>query len=228
MSQIITPVMRRNEVFSEFFQVWKKICIPLALLQLVLFQFISLVATAANSYFERLGDSELFDANVKIFAVFLFGFAFLFSFFCVVMAVKASCEIIQNGGHNWWSTLRFSAKKFFSVLGASLIIGFAGFMGGLLFIIPGIIVMVGAMFAYPIMVVENTSIMESWKRSRALVKSHYLPFFGYSSIVFVLQAALMFVPFLNFLSATLWPVFVSVLYFKRLKMDEEVVVLTDS
>jgi hypothetical protein len=116
--------------------------------------------------------------------------------------------------------LQLAWKKLLSYLLASLASGFLILLGFLLFIIPGIILIVWFFLVSYVVVVEKTGPIQTLKRSKKLVKGHFWGVLGRLTLIFFLStlvSALLirlgFIgPIVNLLLSPLWMIFGYLIY----------------
>lgn len=100
----------------------------------------------------------------------------------VVISISATIALIlavnNPGKKSILELFKESKKYFWSYLGLGILIGTATSLGFLLFVIPGLIVMVWMLFAYFSLVLEDRKVIESMKTSREYVRDNWWAVFG--------------------------------------------------
>lgn len=96
-----------------------------------------------------------------------------------ILAAIALILAINDPGKTSTLELFKNAKKYFwSYFGLGILIGIATSIGFLLFIIPGLIIMIWMLFAYFSLVLEDEKIIESMRSSREYVRDNWWAVFG--------------------------------------------------
>jgi hypothetical protein len=211
-----TPKMSMGILFDEMFKVWKKICLPLAVINFIIYLPTVLVL--------------LFLPVIPVgFLNILQTFLSIFTF---ALSIKAASCVMRGQFLNWSSVMMEGGRYFAPMLGAMLLIGLVAGLASLLLVIPGILVYISSVLMYP-----AKGIQDSWRRSRALVKGCYWRVFGYSIVLWLIIAFVnvgdMFLndllglhltaPHLPIIASfffSLYPIFNTVLYFKRRAIKE--------
>jgi hypothetical protein len=88
-------------------------------------------------------------------------------------------------------------RLFIPVLGITLLVGFGAMLGFLLFVVPGIMLLIRWIVAVPVRVAEGPGILKAMGRSAELTHGHRWAIFG-AALVFVLIAiglAMLLIPF---------------------------------
>lgn len=83
-------------------------------------------------------------------------------------------------------------NKFFPLVGLQIVMGMAIFLGLLLLIIPGIYLSIALMFAVPLMLEKNLSIVDAFEASRKAVTHHWFKVLG----VWLVMGVILFVSIL--------------------------------
>ena len=85
------------------------------------------------------------------------------------LIVKYSSDMLEGSSPNLSASLKTATLKIFSLLSVGLITGLLVILGFVLLIIPGIIVAVVFSLAIPAIIIEDSKVFESLRRSRKLV-----------------------------------------------------------
>jgi len=93
------------------------------------------------------------------------------------MAVKSASDIMEKGGGTLQESLSSVMSKLASLLVASLITGILVFIGFLLLVVPGIILMIMFSLIVPAIIIEQKGPFESLGRSSKLVSHRWLKTF---------------------------------------------------
>jgi len=94
------------------------------------------------------------------------------------MAVKSASDIMEKGGGTLQESLSSVMSRLASLLVASLITGILVFIGFLLFVVPGIILMIMFSLIVPAIIIEQKGPFESLGRSSKLVSHRWLNTFA--------------------------------------------------
>jgi len=88
-------------------------------------------------------------------------------------AIKMASEQIENGQANLGETVRYSASRLLSIWALSIIVGLIVTLGFIALIVPGIILAIMFLLAFPVLLIEKKGVTESMGRSRQLVGSRW-------------------------------------------------------
>jgi hypothetical protein len=192
--------------YKENFPLFLKIFLLLGLLPSILslvFQFfvgknVDFGQFVSNGSFEGLGilifGSLFISIAIFVFSLLMAVSYFYFAFYKEKHPKMTVSEAIKGGLTYFW--------KF---LGLSFVLGILLLLLYLLFIIPGIIFSVFWIFSFYVLMREGTSISESMKRSKLIVKGRWWTAFGYSfvfGLVIVLISLVFSIPELIYQSSS--------------------------
>jgi hypothetical protein len=93
-------------------------------------------------------------------------------------SAKALTDVYQGGEPSWQDSLRFGLRRFFPILGATLLIGVASAIGFVFCIAPGIWLFTSWSVAVPALVVESKGPIQAMGRSFELVRRRFWPVLG--------------------------------------------------
>jgi hypothetical protein len=93
-------------------------------------------------------------------------------------SAKALTDVYQGVQPSWQDSLRFGFRRFFPILGATLLIGVASAIGFLFCIAPGVWLFTSWSVAVPALVVENKGPVQAMGRSFELVRRRFWPVLG--------------------------------------------------
>ncbi len=117
----------------------------------------------------NLKSHESLDLVGILLATFMIFLGTVFAYIALVKAVKQVC---MGDPLNWKSVLTFSKKNFWKIFFAGIVTMLWCSLCLICFIIPGIIALLNAFLINVVMVVEETSLKKSWKRSKELVRGN--------------------------------------------------------
>lgn len=99
------------------------------------------------------------------------------------MVVKSASDIIEKGAGNLQESFNFAMSRLLSLLAASVITGVLIFVGFLLLVIPGIILLIIFSLVVPAIIIEQKGVFDSLGRSSKLVSSRWLKTFALLIVV---------------------------------------------
>jgi len=150
----------------------------------------------------------------------------LFVILLVLITLLNICYInigFFNKEKSFKNVFNRSKKYFWKYIGLSLLIYLCLVPLYLLLIIPGIIFSIYWIFAFYVLVRENTGIWESMKRSKIIVKGKWWKVFGYSLLLGLIIVAVSlvsnFIPFVEMFVNMLVLVPFTILFFKNFYLD---------
>ncbi|MBA3603229.1 MAG: hypothetical protein H0W50_06235 [Parachlamydiaceae bacterium] len=110
----------------------------------------------------------------QIGIVFVTFMIFMGSVFAYIAMAKAVKQICIGDSLNWRSVLTFSKKNFWKIFSAGIVTMLWCLLCLMCLVIPGIIALLNAFLINIVMVVEETSLKPSWKRSKELTQGNKL------------------------------------------------------
>lgn len=163
------------EIFKTSGKIWKMTMMPTFLFYLltigssqllnilnILFPSLNIVASDPSK------PTELVFTAVILFLISIF-FAISFS----ISTIYRTNNIIHAQNLDFGPTATYGFRKFFPVLGVSIVFGFGVLLGSLLLIIPGIIFLVYFLFSIYFVIFGN-EVFASMQKSYRLVENHWL------------------------------------------------------
>jgi hypothetical protein len=93
-------------------------------------------------------------------------------------SAKALADVYQGVEPSWQDSLRFGFRRFFPILGATLLIGVASAIGLVFCLAPGIWLFTSWSVTVPALVVENKGPIQAMGRSFELVRKRFWPVLG--------------------------------------------------
>ncbi len=93
-------------------------------------------------------------------------------------SAKALTDVYQGGEPSWQDSLRFGFRRFFPILGATILIGVASAIGLVFCLAPGIWLFTSWSVTVPALVVENKGPIQAMGRSFELVRRRFWPVLG--------------------------------------------------
>jgi len=106
------------------------------------------------------------------------------------MVVKSASDVIEKGAGNLQGSFSFTVSKLPSLLVASIVIGILVMVGFLLFVIPGIILMIMLSLVVPAIIIEQKGAFSSFGRSSKLVRNRWLNTFALLIVIGVIIFAI--------------------------------------
>lgn len=144
------------------------------MLTLVLFALLVLSALAVGGLSGGLSPDTIGSALLGAAGAMgvLLAISGIFSIFAFGMSVAMAAEYIETGSTSMESGWRICGERFMDFAVVSVVLGLLIGTGLILFVIPGVAVLFFFMFAFPALIVDNRSALESMKESLALVRHH--------------------------------------------------------
>ena len=105
-------------------------------------------------------------------------------------ATKMTSEILQNREPDLGAGVRLAVSKLLSIWAVSLITGIIVILGLIALIVPGIILAIMFSLAIPVLLIENTGVLQSMSRSRELVGGRWLKSLGVYIVIVIIIAVL--------------------------------------
>jgi len=124
--------------------------------------------------FEWLG---AFFAALIVFIVLGGIVSWVISSIATGMVIKSASDILEKGGGTLQESFSFVMSRLPSLMVASLITGILTFIGFLLFVVPGIILLIMFSLVAPAIIIEQRGAFESLGRSNKLVSRRWLKTF---------------------------------------------------
>ncbi len=179
-----------GEVFSKTFELYRRDFVKYFVLFAVAEVIIDTVTTLAQQAFV-LPTLPLNPTPQQISNWFPAFFGALFLLFITIFivtivlfpiaqgsSIKLASEQIEKGQVDLGPTVRFVASKLLSIWALSIIVGIIVFLGFIALIVPGIILAIMFILAFPVLIIENKGVTESMGRSRVLVGQRWLKTFA--------------------------------------------------
>ncbi len=169
---IVLPIVPQNivQLFSTAAQIWRVTIIPTFIFYIILFASIHLSDYFRFFYPIQAGQPGYMLAQYTKLILFIIGIFFYTSFY--ISIIYRTNNIIKSHDLDFGQTATYGFKKFFPVLGVSLLFGLCTLLGVLLLIIPGIIFFIYFFFSQ-YFVVFGKGIIESMQESFRLIRNHW-------------------------------------------------------
>lgn len=189
-----------GEVISKTFELYRRDFTKYFLLFLVVELAIGLITALAESVFilPTLPASPttqqvlnwlpaFFEALVPLTASI---FVITVVFFPIAQggAIKLASEQVENRQVDLGASVRFAVSKLIWIWGLSIVVGIIVVLGFIALVIPGIILTIMFVLAFPVLIVENKGISASMGRSRELVGHRWLKTFATLFILGIIVA----------------------------------------
>jgi hypothetical protein len=126
----------------------------------------------------------------------------LLSVLCQAIILYGAFERMRGKSFTVGEALKRGLARFFPIIGVVLCIAFGGGLASLLFLVPGVIVMLMWYVAVPVCVVEERGPIASLGRSRELTKGSRWKVFGIVIVILVASFVLQLIIQLIFLATT--------------------------
>jgi hypothetical protein len=104
------------------------------------------------------------------------------------ITIKFTSDMLERGQANLQANFNFTLTRILFLLAASIITGILIVLGLIVLVIPGIILAIIFSLVYPAIMLENTGVIESLSRSRALVSNRWLKTFGLLLVLGIIVA----------------------------------------
>ncbi|GAB5411416.1 MAG: hypothetical protein ChlgKO_05300 [Chlamydiales bacterium] len=110
-----------------------------------------------------------------------------------IISIRAASYLYKEESFTWKNLLKFSVTKYQTLLLYTLLYFIVSAFTALCFIVPSIIFSLMAFFVAPLIILEDLSIKEAWKRSCEMTKGFRLKIFGYLALVMLFMFLFYFV-----------------------------------
>lgn len=128
---------------------------------------------------------------------------------------KTLADVYQGAEPTWQDSIRFGFRRFFPILGATILVYTAASIGLLFYLAPGIWLFTSWSVTIPALVVENKGPVQAMGRSFELVRRRfwpvlgavaltYLVYFAFGQIISLITSAITFTGGTTTTSADLW------------------------
>jgi len=178
-----------GETFNLYFQNFLRLVIPAAVFFGASAVLIFLTYSQLLRSFNESADSGAADFSIMI-AFLIIGIFFL-PFYHYQIQVASNCYLKKNESPS--KLIKSGFKRFFPLLGMTLLFMLGAMLGTIALIIPGYILMLGWSLNYVVFVIEKKGAAASLKRSWALTKGYKGKLFLIYLILIVLMYAFMFI-----------------------------------
>jgi zinc-ribbon domain len=175
-----------GEVISKTFDVYRQDFVKYFVLFAVVEVIIGVVITLARNAFvlptlpTNVTSQQIFNWLPGFLGTLflLVGSIFIVSiiFFPIAQgtAIKMSAERIEKGQADFGTSIRFAVSKLIWIWALTIVVGVIVFLGIIALIIPGIILAIMFLLAFPALLIENKGVLNSMSRSRELVGHRWL------------------------------------------------------
>jgi hypothetical protein len=106
------------------------------------------------------------------------------------IAIKLASERITKGHVDFGASVRFVVSKLFSIWALSIVVGIIVGLGTIALIVPGIVLGIMFILAFPVLLIENKGVLDSMGRSRELVSHRWLDTFA----IFLVLGIIIIIP----------------------------------
>lgn len=175
-----------SELFSKTFELFRKDFAKYVGLFAIVGAIVGTVTALAQHYFvfQTLSSTPTVDQVLAWLPGFLTTlfllvgtiFAVTVVFFPIAQgsAIKMASEQIEKGQAELGETVGYAASRLLSIWGLSIIVGVIVTLGFIALVIPGIILTIMFLLAFPVLLIEKKGIVDSMGRSRQLVGNRWL------------------------------------------------------
>src|SRR5690348_11683927 len=189
LEQGIKRELSFSELFSRTFELFRKDFAKYVGLFAVVGVIIGTVTALAQHYFvfQTLPSTPTVDqvfAWLPGFLATLFllvGTIFVVTvvFFPIAQgsAIKMASEQIEKGQADLGETIRYATSRLLSIWGLGIIVGLIVTLGFIALVVPGVILTIMFLLAFPVLLIEKKGIVDSMGRSRQLVSNRWLKTF---------------------------------------------------
>ncbi|MDX8430987.1 MAG: hypothetical protein SNF33_04190 [Candidatus Algichlamydia australiensis] len=98
-------------------------------------------------------------------------------------AILTINAIYKDQAYKLRDNLKIAASKYGKILLFLLVFTIIFLLCSMLFVVPSLVVAIMAFFMFPILVLEDLTIKEAWKKSRALTKGYRWRLLGYTTLI---------------------------------------------
>ncbi|MDC7126275.1 MAG: glycerophosphoryl diester phosphodiesterase membrane domain-containing protein [Spirochaetales bacterium] len=155
-----------GETFNLYFQNFVRLIIPSAIFSVILGILMHW------GYSRMLNSVSVYNTTGSVeFLIAMIILLLLFPMFnCYIIKVVSNCYLKKNDDSS--ELIQYSLKKFFPLLGLTLLFSLFTSIGCILLVVPGLILMIGWSLNYVAIAIEETGPMASLKRSWQLTKGY--------------------------------------------------------
>lgn len=179
-----------GEIFSKTFEIYRRDFAKYFVLFVVIEAIIGVVTALARTYFvlPNIASNATPEQVLNWLPGFLgmlgllVGSIFLVSvvFFPIAQgsAIKLASEQIERGHADLGASFNFAASRLLWIWALSIVVGILVTLGFIALVIPGVILAVMFILAFPVLIIENKGVFDSMSRSRVLVGNRWLKTLG--------------------------------------------------
>ncbi len=198
--RVVTQELSLGEVVSKTFDLYRRNFVKYLTLYLVVEAVIGAVSTVAYGYFvlptlpanptqQQIVDwfPGYFGTLVQLVAVTgIVGV--VLGTIALGGTIRMASEEIENRPVELGASVRFAASKLLWIWALGLLVGIIVGVGFIALIVPGIILLIMFILAFPALLIENAGVVGSLGRSRELVGHRWLKTFGLLLIMGIIVA----------------------------------------